>query len=153
MAGLSTSKHLLLFTRRHEAICGYCSMQYVARAEVALTHITHALCIYTHTEHTYIVLARTQLWDRWLVVQAVQVQVRKGSESGRQQLCSAAAACLQHMCQHTDARPAVQAAGAIPLLACLCDINQWSVDVVRYASAALASIAVGPDVKVSSCCY
>ena len=86
-----------------------------------------------------------------LVAQAVQGQVWKGEESWRQQLCTAAAACLQHMCQHTDARPGVQAAGAIPLLACLCDMNQWSVEVVRFASAALASIAVGPEVKVCSC--
>ena len=34
------------------------------------------------------------------------------------------------------------------MLAKLCDLDQWSLDVVRYASAALASIAVGPDVKV-----
>ena len=56
------------------------------------------------------------------------------------------------MCQHTIARPAVQAAGAIPLLALLCDLHQWSLPVVRYASAALASIAVGPDVKVCRAC-
>lgn len=86
--------------------------------------------------------------DALLVAQAVQVQVRKGEDSWKQQVCTAAAACLQHMCQQTDARPAVQAAGAIPLLACLCDLDQWSLEVVRYASAALASIAVGPDVKV-----
>lgn len=84
----------------------------------------------------------------WGHAQALQVQVCKGEDLWRQQLCTAAAACLQHMCQHTDARPAVQAAGAIPLLAQLCDLDRWSMEVVRYASAALASIAVGPDVKV-----
>lgn len=85
---------------------------------------------------------------RWGHAQALQVQAGKGEDLWKQQLCTAAAACLQHMCQHTDARPAVQAAGAIPLLAQLCDLDRWSVQVVRYASAALASIAVGPDVKV-----
>ena len=34
------------------------------------------------------------------------------------------------------------------MLAKLCDLDHWSLRVVRYASAALASIAVGPDVKV-----
>ena len=71
-----------------------------------------------------------------------------GQDSWRQQLCIAAAACLSHMCQQTAARPAVQAAGAIPLLAKLCDVDQWPVEAVRYASAALASIAVSPDIKV-----
>lgn len=71
-----------------------------------------------------------------------------GEDEWRQQLCTAAAACLSHLCQHTEARPAVQAAGAIPMLAKLCDLDHWSLRVVRYASAALASIAVGPDVKV-----
>ena len=82
------------------------------------------------------------------VAQAMQVRVWPGQDAWRQDLCTAAAACLQHMCQHTDARPAVQAAGAIPVLAHLCDLDQWSLKVVRYASAALASIAVGPAVKV-----
>ena len=34
------------------------------------------------------------------------------------------------------------------MLAQLCDLDRWSLQVVRCASAALASIAVGPDVKV-----
>lgn len=78
----------------------------------------------------------------------MQVRLWPGEDAWRQRLCIAAAACLQHMCQHTDARPAIQAAGAIPVLAHLCDLDQWSLEVVRYASAALASIAVGPGVKV-----
>ncbi|KAL0028713.1 hypothetical protein WJX79_001788 [Trebouxia sp. C0005] len=63
-----------------------------------------------------------------------------------------ASEALVHSLQQSvpEARPAVQAAGAIPLLAKLCDLDQWSLDVVRYASAALASIAVGPDVKVGA---
>ena len=52
------------------------------------------------------------------------------------------------MCQHTDARPDLPAAGAIPWFARLWDLVRGSLEVVRYASAALASIAVGPDVKV-----
>ncbi|DBB02480.1 hypothetical protein WJX82_008721 [Trebouxia sp. C0006] len=85
-----------------------------------------------------------------VVNQALQVRTWPGQDEWRQQLCTAAAACLSHLCQHTDARPAVQAAGAIPMLAKLCDLDRWSLDVVRYASAALASIAVGPDVKLET---
>ena len=72
-----------------------------------------------------------------------------GNERQREQLCSAAAACLSHMCQHSSARPAVQAAGGIILLASLCDeAQQQPLEVVRYASAALASITVESSAKV-----
>ncbi|DBA83983.1 TPA: 50S ribosomal protein L3 [Trebouxia sp. C0004] len=81
--------------------------------------------------------------------------------------CSAAVAALQCLANLTRTRQGVsaalqaqlpsclvtfvnQAAGAIPMLATLCDLDQWSLDVVRYASAALASIAVGPDVKLET---
>ncbi len=90
----------------------------------------------------------THAEDHVLWIQALQVRTWPGEDDWRQQLCTAAAACLSHICQHTEARPPVQAAGAIPVLAKLCDLDQWHLGVVRFASAALASIAVGPDVKV-----
>lgn len=85
---------------------------------------------------------------------SMQAQKRKaqpGEDQTRQQeLCSAAAGCLSHMCQHSSARPAVQKAGGIIMLATLCDAaQQQPLEVVRNASAALASITVEAAVKVS----
>ena len=58
----------------------------------------------------------------------------------------------RHMCQHTEARPAVQAASSNPLLARLCGVNQLPIEAVHCASAALFSIAVLPDFKVRYTC-
>ena len=52
------------------------------------------------------------------------------------------------MCQHTDARPELQAASGITLLARLCDVEQLPIEALRYASAALSSVAVSPNFKV-----
>ena len=84
------------------------------------------------------------------VVQAQKQKAPPGDEQALQhQLCSAAAACLSHMCQHNSARPAVQKAGGIIMLARLCDAAQHQpLQVVRYASAALASITVEAAAKV-----
>ena len=49
------------------------------------------------------------------------------------------------MCQHTEARPAVQAASGIPLLARLYHVDQLPIEAVYYVAAALFSIAVSPD--------
>lgn len=37
-------------------------------------------------------------------------------------------------------------------MARLCDVEQWPIEAVRYASAALSSIAVSPDMKVRAAC-
>lgn len=52
------------------------------------------------------------------------------------------------MCQHSSARPAVQKAGGIIMLARLCDEALQPLEVVRNASAALASITVEAAAKV-----
>lgn len=88
-----------------------------------------------------------------MLLAILQVQRQKAQPgedlTGQHQVCSAAAACLSHMCQHTSARPAVQKAGGIIMLARLCDTaQQQPLEVVQYASAALASITVEAAAKV-----
>ncbi|KAK9815479.1 hypothetical protein WJX72_004416 [[Myrmecia] bisecta] len=58
------------------------------------------------------------------------------------------ARCLQHLCQSADGKVAVLEAAGLDALALLCSERFGSEDIIRCASAALASVTVQPAAKV-----